>query len=331
LLLLVVCSVPAVPQQRPGYYTPVQPQPYQRKCGTIATDVCPSDVSVPAGATGEQLYTLAQHAEKAGRKSDAEGYLIKSAEMGYVRAEAALGLQYADGRGMPHDDAKALQYLNAAAKQGSAGAESKLGDMYDKGEGVARDPAAALRYYQAAAQQHNSSAEFNLGLKYEFGDGVAHNRATAIQYLRRASVDGHEDSMAQLADALAKAPASKEFHSLDDISAYLHPAVHMKAGACGAVPTLSPILNGQGFSIWGARIRTSMCRGCSIAIRPRRGLRGQAASGISSVQTRNPSRTFGPKVIVRATSAASRPRAISTRPTRGALLRASKVYQAPPM
>jgi len=248
LLLLVVGSVPAVPQQRPGYYTPVQPQPYQRKCGTIATDVCPSDVSVPAGATGEQLYTLAQQAEKAGRKSDAEGYLIKSAEMGYVRAEAALGLQYADGRGMPHDDAKALQYLNAAAKQGSAGAEAKLGDMYDKGEGVTRDPAAALRYYQAAAQQHNSSAEFNLGLKYEFGDGVAHNRATAIQYLRRASVDGHEDSMAQLADALAKAPASKAFHSLDDISAYLHPAVHMKAGACGPVPTLSPILNGQGFS-----------------------------------------------------------------------------------
>jgi hypothetical protein len=39
---------------------------------------------------------------------------------------------------------------------------------------------------------------------------------------------------------------------------------------------------------------------------------------------------FGPKVLDSATSQASRPRAISTRPMRGVLLRASKVYQRSP-
>jgi hypothetical protein len=38
---------------------------------------------------------------------------------------------------------------------------------------------------------------------------------------------------------------------------------------------------------------------------------------------------LGPNVIAIATSAASRPRAISTRPMRGVLLRGSKVCQRP--
>jgi hypothetical protein len=50
----------------------------------------------------------------------------------------------------------------------------------------------------------------------------------------------------------------------------------------------------------------------------------------SSVQTLKLTRVFGPKVCVIATSAASRPWAIRTRPIRGMLLRASKVYQWPP-
>jgi len=50
----------------------------------------------------------------------------------------------------------------------------------------------------------------------------------------------------------------------------------------------------------------------------------------SSVQTRKLSRVFGPNVVAMATSAASRPRAMSTRPIRGTLFRGLNVYQAPP-
>ena len=54
------------------------------------------------------------------------------------------------------------------------------------------------------------------------------------------------------------------------------------------------------------------------------------APSTSSVQTLKLFRVLGPNVLLIATSAASRPRAISTRPIRGTLLRASKVYQRPP-
>lgn len=53
-------------------------------------------------------------------------------------------------------------------------------------------------------------------------------------------------------------------------------------------------------------------------------------SAISSVQTLKLSRVFGPKVVAMATSVASRPRATSTRPILGTLLRGSNVCQAPP-
>jgi hypothetical protein len=54
------------------------------------------------------------------------------------------------------------------------------------------------------------------------------------------------------------------------------------------------------------------------------------SSVISSVHTRNPSSVLGPNVVVIATSAASRPRAIKTLPMRGTLFRGSKVCQRPP-
>ena len=50
----------------------------------------------------------------------------------------------------------------------------------------------------------------------------------------------------------------------------------------------------------------------------------------SSVHTLKEARWFSPNVVVSATSAASRPRAISTRPIRGLLWRGSKTYHCPP-
>jgi hypothetical protein len=54
-----------------------------------------------------------------------------------------------------------------------------------------------------------------------------------------------------------------------------------------------------------------------------------AATGSSSVTTLKPASLAGPKLVESATSVASRPRAMSTRPIRGLLWRASKVYQRP--
>ena len=54
-------------------------------------------------------------------------------------------------------------------------------------------------------------------------------------------------------------------------------------------------------------------------------------SVISSVQMLKLSSVLGPNVVTIATSAASRPRAISTRPILGTLFRGSKMYHPPPI
>ena len=63
---------------------------------------------------------------------------------------------------------------------------------------------------------------------------------------------------------------------------------------------------------------------------PGNGAGYHSTAATSSVSTVKLWSVFGPKLVLMATSAASRPRAISTRPMRGMLLRASKVYHSPP-
>ncbi len=251
--------------QQSGYYQPVAPQPYKRRCGTIATDVCPTDVAVPPGATGEQVYEMAAQAEQRGRKGDAMSYLLKSADMGYARAQSAVGIDYADGKGLPRDAQKAVHYLELAAAQGNKGAQAKLGEIYENGEGVPADQARALEYYRASAAQHDTNAEFALGVAYEFGNGVGHNRALAIQYLRQSSVDGSDTYGTELANALAKVPASKQFHSFSELFAYLHPPAPPKSGGqCGGTPTLF-----AGFSRWGTSQIITYCMnrsGCPYTV-----------------------------------------------------------------
>jgi hypothetical protein len=84
-----------------------------------------------------------------------------------------------------------------------------------------------------------------------------------------------------------------------------------------------------------AMLESSLAAACNVAPKSARCQLWQTSRPsqpviISSVTTLKPMRMLGPNVVVMATSIASRPLAISTRPIRGTLLRASKVYQRPP-
>ena len=85
------------------------------------------------------------------------------------------------------------------------------------------------------------------------------------------------------------------------------------------------------------RFRISVDRDVPHGQKPRLGLADllNATFGeghlTSSVQTVKPARVLGPNVLLIATSVASRPRAMSTRPIRGVLFRASNVCQRPPI
>jgi TPR repeat protein len=86
------------------------------------------------------------------------------AEQGHATAQFNLGAMYADGLGVPENDAEAVGWYRLAAEQGLAEAQSNLGTIYDTGDGVPENKAEAVRWYRLAVEQGNAAAQFNLGV-----------------------------------------------------------------------------------------------------------------------------------------------------------------------
>ena len=70
---------------------------------------------------------------------------MRGLRRGDAEAQYNLGIMYAQGLGVPQDDAEAVRWYRLAAAQGNAGAQSYLGFMYDDGRGVPQDDAEAVR------------------------------------------------------------------------------------------------------------------------------------------------------------------------------------------
>jgi hypothetical protein len=209
-------------QQTGGYYKPVTPIPYHRACGTVSTDICEVPVTVPPGATGEQVYQMMKQAANSGRNGEALSYLEKSAELGYPPAEGALGVDYLRGIGKQADPEKGIYWLNLSAQQGDRSAQVFLGAALEDGsDNVRRDETRAIALFKQAAAQHQSLAEYRLGIDYEIGRGLPHNRALALEYLRRAAADGQ--SQAEITASFLARAGSSQYHSVGELDAAMDP------------------------------------------------------------------------------------------------------------
>ena len=94
---------------------------------------------------------------------------------------------YADGRGVPRDEAEAVRWFRKAAEQGLAPAQSILGEMHAAGQGVTQDEAEAVRWVHLGAEQGHAPAQASLGAMYEQGRGVAQDYAEAQRWYQRAA------------------------------------------------------------------------------------------------------------------------------------------------
>ena len=73
------------------------------------------------------------------------------AEAGDANAQLLLGFMYANGEGVPEDDAEAVLWFRLAAEQGNVRAQSSLGAKYGDGDGVVQDDARAYLWLNLAA------------------------------------------------------------------------------------------------------------------------------------------------------------------------------------
>jgi uncharacterized protein len=115
------------------------------------------------------------------------------ADKGLARPQFLLGLMYADGRGVPRNDATAVAwYRKAAEHYGSA--QISLGFMYENGRGVPQDYAAAMSWYRKAADHNWAMAQKNLGLMYVYGRGVPQDYIVAHMWYNLAAASGDKDA-----------------------------------------------------------------------------------------------------------------------------------------
>lgn len=119
-----------------------------------------------------------------------QSWMLKSAEQGYVPAQAGMGEGYLAGithNGVIPDHGDAERWLRLAATQGDADAQLWLGNGYERGYFGTFDYREALKWLRKAAAQGLPDAEFSLGQMYEEGEGVPESDAMAASWYRKAA------------------------------------------------------------------------------------------------------------------------------------------------
>ena len=95
------------------------------------------------------------------------------------------------------------------AEQGDAPAQYNLGFMYANGEGVPENDAEAVRWYRMAAEQGNASAQYNLGVMYANGEGVPENYVLSYAWFNLAAAQGDEGAVSGKANLQRRMTAAQ--------------------------------------------------------------------------------------------------------------------------
>ena len=95
-----------------------------------------------------------------GQDPDPLTEIRRRADQGDADTQFLLGLRYANGEGVPENDAEAVKWYRLAAEQGHANAQYFLGAMYANGEGVPENDAEAVKWFRLAAEQGHAGAQF---------------------------------------------------------------------------------------------------------------------------------------------------------------------------
>jgi localization factor PodJL len=130
--------------------------------------------------------------------------LRQAAAAGDPAAEFEVAVRFMDGRGLPQDASKAVEWYRKAAAQGLAPAQYRLGSLYEKGEGVERDLSMARMWYQRAAEQGNRKAMHNLAVLYADGIDGKPDYEKAATWFNQAAEYGLADSQFNLAVLFAR-------------------------------------------------------------------------------------------------------------------------------
>lgn len=129
-------------------------------------------------------------------------YLMRAAKANHASAQMGLSEAYESGfGGLQASKAGAFHWMLIAAQQRHPQAAELVGEFMVEGKGTPADPAGALYWFQEALDGGQWSAAADMGLIHFEGQGLARDPAKAVQYWSLGSDHGDTASMAFLGDA----------------------------------------------------------------------------------------------------------------------------------
>jgi TPR repeat protein len=126
------------------------------------------------------------------------------ADAGDPAAQFCVGRLYANGFGVPMDDAVALHWYGAAAAQGHAEAQFNLAVFTENGWGVAMDSLEAAKWYRLAADQGFLQAQTTLAKNFQYGRGVDRDMVEAYKWYAIAEQSGDDTAQVGLDEIAAE-------------------------------------------------------------------------------------------------------------------------------
>jgi TPR repeat protein len=168
--------------------------------GTARRAILVASIALVLMATGLPLGWMVASAWWNHRISALVDAVRAAAEAGDPGDQLVLGRLYETGRGVEHNDAKALLWYRRAADHGDADAEDAVGRLYRSGQGVARDYPAAMAWFGKAARHGDAAGERDLGDLYLHGLGVTADYGEALRWLRLAAAQGNAAALDEIAD-----------------------------------------------------------------------------------------------------------------------------------
>jgi len=126
----------------------------------------------------------------------------RQCQRGDPRACAALGSMYADGVGVPRDDARAFELLVGACREGDVVGWVNLGTLYSRPSAAIRDDDLAAAIFGRACAEGVPLACANLGALVAQGRGAVQDEERARALFARSCTDGSPQGCFNLAARL---------------------------------------------------------------------------------------------------------------------------------
>ena len=154
-------------------------------------------------------YETGRSAYDVGNFEKAMAVWAPAADSGDADSQFGMGLLYANGYGVPLDDAQALKWYMLAAEQEHGQAQCNIAVMHANGWGVPMSETEAMKWYLLAAENGIVDAQVNLGTMYQNGFSIEKNEVEALKWftiaarLEGAEGTGAKDKQAYLAERLS--------------------------------------------------------------------------------------------------------------------------------